>query len=104
MSGNWLDSVVLPAHIGERVGGAVLLAKARKQVWGKNIEAIFADGGFAGQIYETFVLRLFKYRLEIVHKPPGRKASTLCPSAGSFGRGGPGRGGCRFPRLLQQQR
>ena len=79
MSGNWLDSVVLPAHIGERVGGAVLLARARKQAWGKNIQLIFADGGFAGAAYEAFILKLLSYRLQIVNKEPDQKGFSVLP-------------------------
>lgn len=79
MSGNWLDSVVLPADIGERLGGAFLLAKARKQDWGKNLQVIFADGGFAGDHYEKFILKLLRYRLEIVNKEPDQKGFSVLP-------------------------
>ena len=75
--GNWLESVVLPANVGERAGALVLLAKVKEAPWSRNITRIWADQGFAGEEFEAQVQEQFGWTLDIKLPEEGQKG--FCP-------------------------
>lgn len=77
--GNLLESVVLPANVGERAGAWILMEKLKSSPLGGNLVLIRADEGFAGEQWEASVEREFGWRIEIVRKPPEQVGFALLP-------------------------
>jgi len=71
--GNWLESVVVPANLGERAGALLLLAKVKEAWWSGKLTLIWADEGFSGVEFEEQVKQQFGWTLEIGTKKPGQK-------------------------------
>ncbi len=81
--GNLLESVVVPANIGERAGAWLLLQKLKASIkasiLGQRIKLLRADEGFAGADWEKQVYKHFGWPVEIVRKPPGQVGFALLP-------------------------
>ncbi len=72
-SGNWLESVVLPANIGERAGALILFAKVKAASWSQNLTLIWADDGFSGVDFCVYVREKFGWQLDFGSKEAGTK-------------------------------
>ncbi|MBW3637460.1 MAG: transposase [Armatimonadetes bacterium] len=57
--GNWLESVVLPANVGERAGALLLLERVKAALWSHNPTLIWVDEGFCVQRKRWLVEQLF---------------------------------------------
>ena len=68
MSGNFLDSVVLPASMNERVCALALLLQIKKQAWSQNLQVVFADSGFAGEGFQRQIQAQTGLQLTIVKR------------------------------------
>ena len=71
--GNWLESVVIPANVGERAGALLLFEKVKEAWWSGKLTLIWADEGFGGADFEAQVKERFGWTLEIGSKEPGQK-------------------------------
>lgn len=71
--GNWLESVVIPADIGERAGALLLFEKVKAAWWSGKLTLIWADEGFGGMDFEAQVKEQFGWTLDIGIKEPGQK-------------------------------
>jgi hypothetical protein len=47
--GNFLDAIVLPANLDERVCALALLLQVKKQPWWREVRVVYADSGFGGE-------------------------------------------------------
>jgi len=72
-AGNWLESIVIPANIGERAGALLLFEKVKAASGSQNITLIWADEGFAGVDFEAQVQKEFGWQLDIGIKEPGQR-------------------------------
>lgn len=63
-----MDALVLPADRDERSCALALLVGIRKKEWGRNLQTIFADEGFAGEEFEDIVHSMLGQKLEIVRR------------------------------------
>ena len=70
--GNWLESLVIPANMGERAGALLLFEKVKAAWWSSKLSLIWADEGFGGMEFETQVQQQFGWTLEIGIKEPGQ--------------------------------
>ena len=68
--GNFLDALVLPAHLDERVCALALLLHVKKQPWWRDVEVVFADSGFAGADFERQIRNQCQVKLHIVKRDP----------------------------------
>jgi putative transposase len=71
--GNWLESVVLPASIGERAGALLLFEKVKACWWSRKLSLVWADEGFGGVEFEHQVKEQFGWTLEIGIKEASHK-------------------------------
>ncbi len=71
--GNWLESLVIPANMGERAGALLLFEKVKAAWWSGKLSLIWADEGFAGVEFEEQVKHEFGWTLDIGIKEPGQK-------------------------------
>ena len=68
--------VVHSAGIQDRDGAKILLETIKRKL--KNIQLIWADGGYAGQLVE-WIFAVFGIELEIVNKKEGQKGFHVLP-------------------------
>lgn len=78
MAGNFLDALVMPASMGERVCALALLLQVKRKPWRKNLQVVFADQGFEGEDFGRQIQKQCSIQLEIVKRnpkaPPGFQA------------------------------
>jgi hypothetical protein len=84
--GNWLESVIVPANIGERAGALLSFEKVQAAWWSGQLSLIWADEGFGGEDFEAQVKKQFGWTLGIGAKEPGQKGSACNANAGSSNR------------------
>jgi len=71
--GNWLESIVIPANLGERAGALLLFEKVKDRCWSDKLTLIWADEGFGGVEFKAQVQQQYGWTLEIGAKEPGQK-------------------------------
>jgi len=76
--GNLLKVLAHAAHIGERAGAQQLLLEVPEKLW-THLEKILADGGYAGEDFQAWVVQTFNVELEISLRPTGKKGFVLLP-------------------------
>lgn len=79
MSGNFLDSVVLPASLDERVCALALLLRVKKQAWSQNLQIMFADSGFSGEGFGRQIQTQTRLQLSIVGRDPNAVGFEVLP-------------------------
>jgi putative transposase len=79
MSGNFLDSLVLPADMDERVCALALLLQVKKQAWSQNLHVVFADSGFAGEGFQRQIQTQTGLQLTIVKRNPDAVGFQVLP-------------------------
>ncbi len=76
--GNVLKGIAHAAHIGKREGATTVLAQLPDEL-GQRLEKILADGGYAGEAFETWVKNTIEVTVEISLRPPGRNGFVWLP-------------------------
>jgi len=76
--GNLLKVIAHAANVGEREGAKRLLLKLPDPVWTR-LEKILADGGYAGDDFQTWVKQICQVDLEISLRPRGKKGFVVLP-------------------------
>ena len=79
MGGNFLDALVLPASLDERVCALALLLEVKKQAWSQNLQVVFADNGFAGEGFARQVHAQTGLQLQIVKRDPDAMGFQILP-------------------------
>jgi transposase len=70
MAGNFLDAVVMPASMDERICALALLLRVKHKPWWRDVKVVFADNGFAGADFEAQIQKQCGVKLEIVRRDP----------------------------------
>ena len=71
--------MVLPADTDERSCALALLVGIRKSAWGRGLQTIFADEGFAGEEFEDIVRYMLSQKLEVVRRSCDQKGFAVLP-------------------------
>jgi hypothetical protein len=79
MSGNFLDCLVLPASLDERVCALALLLQVKKQAWSQNLQVVFSDSGFAGEGFAKQIQTQTCLQLSIVGRDPDAVGFQVLP-------------------------
>jgi transposase len=79
MAGNFLDAIVLPANLEERVCALALLLQVKKQAWSQNLQVVFADSGFAGEGFGRQIHTQTGLQLQIVKRDPDAVGFAVLP-------------------------
>lgn len=79
MAGNFLDCVVLPANLDERVCALALLLQVKRQPWSQNLQVVFADSGFAGEGFGRQIHAQTGLQLQIVKRDPDAVGFVVLP-------------------------
>ncbi len=66
--GNFLDAIVLPASLDERVCALALLLQVKKKACWRDVQVVYADSGFAGEGFERQIQRQCGVKLHIVKR------------------------------------
>jgi putative transposase len=69
--GNFLDAIVLPASLDERVCALALLLQVKKQPWWRHVQVVYADSGFSGEGFGRQIQQQCGVKLEIVERSQG---------------------------------
>lgn len=69
--GNFLDAIVLPANLDERVCALALLLQVKKQAWWRHVQVVYADSGFSGEGFERQIEQQCAVKLHIVERIKG---------------------------------
>lgn len=69
--GNFLDAIVLPASLDERVCALALLLQVKKKAWWRHVQVVYADSGFAGEGFEHQIQEQCGVKLHIVERIKG---------------------------------
>lgn len=77
--GNLLDAFVMPADVDERTCALTLLVGIRKSAWGRGLQTIFADAGFAGEEFEDSISYMLRQKIEIGRGAPDQKGFVPLP-------------------------
>ena len=75
--GNFLDALVLPANVDERVCALALLLQVKKQPWWRDVQVVYADNGFAGEDFERQIEQQCGVKLQIVKRVKGAGFEVL---------------------------
>ena len=70
MAGNFLDAIVMPASMGERVCALALLIQVKRKLWRENLQVVFADQGFDGEGFRRQIQNQCNVKLQIVQRDP----------------------------------
>jgi transposase len=68
MAGHFLDAMVLPADVDERVCALALLIEVKRKPWWRHVKVVFADNGFAGAGFERQIQNQCGVTLHIVKR------------------------------------
>lgn len=66
--GNFLDAIVLPAGLDERVCALALLLQVKKQPWWRDVQLVYADSGFDGEGFGRQIKAQCSVNLHIVKR------------------------------------
>ncbi len=66
--GNFLDAIVLPASLDERVCALALLLQVKKKAWWRDVQVVYADSGFAGEGFQRQIQKQCGVKLHIVKR------------------------------------
>ena len=66
--GNFLDAIVLPANLDERVCALALLLQVKHKPWWREVQVVYADSGFAGEGFGRQIQEQCGVKLEIVER------------------------------------
>ena len=66
--GNFLDAIVLPANLDERVCALALLLQVKKQPWWREVRVVYADSGFGGEGFGRQIEQQCGVKLHIVER------------------------------------
>ena len=75
--GNFLDAIVLPANLGERVCALALLLQVKHKPWWREVEVVYADSSFAGEGFARHIEQQCGVRLDIVKRTQGKGFDVL---------------------------
>ena len=75
--GNFLDAIILPANVEERVCALALLIQVKKKSWWRDVSVVFADSGFAGEDFERQIEQQCGVKLHIVERIKGAGFEVL---------------------------
>lgn len=75
--GNFLDALVLPANLEERVCALALLLRVKHKPWWRDVQVVYADSGFAGEGFGRQVQEQCGVKLEIVERIKGKGFEVL---------------------------
>ena len=77
--GNFLDAIVLPANLDERVCALALLLRVKHKPWWREVQVVYADSGFAGEGFGRQIKEQCGVKLEIVERAK-RKGFEVLPN------------------------
>ena len=66
--GNFLDAIVLPANLDERVCALALLLQVKKKAFWRHVQVVYADSGFGGEGFERQIQQQCGVKLHIVER------------------------------------
>ena len=66
--GNFLDAIVLPANLDERVGALALFLQVKHKPWWRQVQMVYADSGFSGEGFGRQVEQQCGVKLPIVER------------------------------------
>ena len=75
--GHFLDALVLPANLDERVCALALLLQVKHLPWWRDVQVVYADSGFAGKDFERQIKEQCGVKLHIVKRVQGAGFEVL---------------------------
>lgn len=66
--GNFLDAIVLPANLDERVCALALLLHVKHKPWWRHVQVVYADSGFSGEGFRRQIEQQCGVALHIVER------------------------------------
>ncbi len=75
--GNFLDALVLPASLDERVCALALLLQVKKKAFWRHVQVVYADSGFSGEGFERQIEQQCGVKLHIVERIKGKGFEVL---------------------------
>ena len=75
--GNFLDAIVLPANLDERVCALALLVQVKHKPWWHHVQVVYADSGFAGEGFKRQVEQQCGVKLHIVERVKAKGFEVL---------------------------
>lgn len=75
--GNFLDALVLPAGLDERVCALALLLQVKKQPWWRDVQVVYANSGFNGEGFGRQIEEQCRVKLHIVKRVQGAGFEVL---------------------------
>ena len=75
--GNFLDAIVLPASLDERVCALALLLQVKHKPWWREVQVVYADSGFSGEGFGRQIEQQCGVRIEVVRRIQGKGFEVL---------------------------